>query len=412
MSPAATPANRRAFEIIDPLFYERHGYPHRIWAELRAHEPVSRWEPHGMPPFWAITRHGDIQRISRQPELFLNSPMLAIFPKEQFDPENFPLRAMTKMDPPEHGRYRALTAAHFAPRAVERWREPIEAIAEERLDAVAGREEVDFVTDLAAPISVFVIAQVLGIPQSDWSELLRWTYATQAATDPEFQQGSSARETVDGALRAQFEYFSRMIEDRRRSPRKDVASALAHATLDGKPLPDWELLSYVIVLMIAGNDTSRSAMSGGLLALLEHPDALARLQQDGALLPTAVEEMLRWSSPVVQFCRTPARNVDIRGVTVRAGETLCLFYPSANRDETVFEAPFEFRIDRAPNPHLAFGVGEHVCLGAHLARLELEVVFSKLIARLRSIERSGPVARLRSSFVGGLKRLPVRLRFR
>jgi cholest-4-en-3-one 26-monooxygenase len=425
---------RPSLEIIDPLYYEHHGYPHDAWTHLRAHEPVSWWEPVGMPPFWAITRHADIERISREPERFLSSPMLAIFPRQQFDPENFPLRAMTKMDPPEHGEYRGLTSHWFTARSVERWRSPIDSIVEERLALAGERGDVDFVTEVAAVVSIFVIAEILGIPRSDWQQLFRWTNQTMGATDPEFQSeagsvrhGSlpmkaikgdeesywaSVKETEAAALRQQFEYFSRLIESRRREPADDVTSLLAHARLAGKPLPDWELLSYVIVLMIAGNDTTRNAMSGGLLALIEHPGALARLRQEPTLLPLAIEEMLRWTSPVVQFCRTPAADVEIGGTKVRAGETLCLFYPSGNRDERVFDRPFEFRIDRQPNPHVAFGVGEHFCLGAHLARLELTVLFARLLDRFDAIELRGPVARLRSSFVGGIKHLPVRLRSR
>ena len=403
---------RPPLEIIDPLYYEQHGYPHAAWTYLRTHEPVSWWKPSGMPPFWAVTRHADIQQISREPERFLSSPMLAIFPREQFDPENFPLRAMTKMDPPEHGEYRGLTSQLFTARSVERWRSAVEEIVDQRLALAAEREDVDFVTEVAAAVSIFVIAQILGIPRSDWQQLYRWTNQTMGATDPEFQSGTSVKETESEALRLQFEYFSRMIESRRRDPADDVTSLLARARLRGAPLPDWELLSYVIVLMIAGNDTTRNAMSGGLLALVEHPAALARLREEPALLPLAIEEMLRWTSPVVQFCRTAAADVEIRGTKVRAGQTLCLFYPSGNRDESVFDQPFEFRIDRRPNPHLAFGVGEHFCLGAHLARLELTVLFARLLGRFESIELRGPVARLRSSFVGGIKHLPVRLRFR
>jgi cytochrome P450 len=423
---------RPPVEIIDPLYYEQHGYPHPAWTHLRAHDPVSWWEPPGMPPFWAITRHADIQQISREPERFLSSPMLAIFPREQFDPENFPLRAMTKMDPPEHGEYRGLTSQWFTARSVERWRPAIESIVDERLTFAAERRDVDFVTEVAAAVSIFVIAQILGIPRPDWQQLFRWTNQTMGATDPEFQSGAetarhgslrveaskgdeqsywaSVKETESEALRQQFEYFSQLIASRRRDPADDVTSLLARASLRGAPLPDWELLSYVIVLMIAGNDTTRNAMSGGLLALVEHPAALARLRQEPALLPLAVEEMLRWTSPVVQFCRTPATDVEIRGTKVRAGQTLCLFYPSGNRDESVFDEPFEFRIDRRPNPHLAFGVGEHFCLGAHLARLELTVLFARLLERFESIELRGPAVRLRSSFVGGIKHLPVRLR--
>ena len=396
-----------SLEIIDPVFYERSGYPHAAWEHLREHAPISWWEPPGMPPFWAITRYRDIEWISTRPKLFLSSPLLAIFPKEQFDPESFPFRAMTKMDPPEHGQYRVLSADRFTPRALEGRRAAIESIVRERLDALEGRSEVDFVTDVAAWVAISVIAEMLGIPPSDRAQLVAWSNATMGATDPEFQEGD-ARATEDKAIRQQFDYFAQLIAKRRKDPADDLTSTLAAAGLDGKPLPDWELLSYVVVLMIAGNDTTRNAMSGGLLALLEHPRALERLLREPTLLASAVEEMLRWASPVIQFCRTPAEDVEIRGQRIHAGEALCLFYPSANRDREVFDGPFEFRIDRRPNPHLAFGVGEHLCLGANLARLELRILFQALLDRFDRFELAGPVERLRSSFVGGIKHLPVR----
>ncbi len=184
---------------------------------------------------------------------------------------------------------------------------------------------------------------------------------------------------------------------------------LSACSLGGAPLPEWELLSYVIVLMIAGHDTTRSAMSGGLLALLEHPAEMNRLCETPALLPSAIEEMLRWGSPVVQFCRTAADDVETRGARVRRGQALCLFYPSANRDEDVFDDPFRFAVDRAPNPHLAFGTGAHHCLGASLARLEMRILFAKLLERSEGVALAGPVERLRSSFVGGVKHLPLRV---
>jgi cholest-4-en-3-one 26-monooxygenase len=401
-----------SFPIIDPAEYEARGYPHELWTKLRAEEPVSWWEPPGMPPFWAITRHQDIEWISRQPERFLNSPLLAIFPKEQFDPENFPLRAMTKMDPPEHGRYRALAAARFTPRALEPLAAVIESIVDERLAAAERLETIDFVTDVAAWVSISVIAAMLGLPRDDWPALLRWTMATMAAADPEFRGDEGTAATAERAIREQFEYFSRSIAERRRNPGDDLVSVLARAEIDGRPLPDWELLSYVIVLMIAGNDTSRNAMVGGLAALLDHPTELAKVRRDTSLWSSAIEEMLRWVSPVVQFCRTPAEDTEIQGRRILAGQALCLFYPSANRDEAIFPDPFTFSVTRDPNPHLAFGVGEHFCLGAALARLEMRILFTRLFERAERVEAAGPRARLRSSFVGGIKHLPVRLALR
>jgi cytochrome P450 len=207
-----------------------------------------------------------------------------------------------------------------------------------------------------------------------------------------------------------FRYFAEMAAERRKRPSDDITSVIANAAPGGAQVPLFELLSYYFLLVIAGIETTRNAMSGGLLALIEHPEQWAKLRAHPELVDGAVEEILRWTTPVIQFCRTPERDFEIRGQTIRAGEALCLFYPSANRDEDVFDAPFEFRIDRRPNPHLAFGIGEHFCLGANLARLELRVLFGELARRLERAELAGPVERLRSSFLGGVKHMRVRYR--
>jgi cytochrome P450 len=202
------------------------------------------------------------------------------------------------------------------------------------------------------------------------------------------------------------------VQERRSEPRDDLVSLLAQAEIDGEKLPDLELLSYFYVLVVAGNETTRNATSGGLLALIEHPDQMERLRCEPSLIRSAVEEILRWTTPVIQFARTAKQDTEVRGQKIRAGESVALFYPSGNRDEEVFDEPFAFRVDRKPNPHLAFGIGEHVCLGAHLARLELQILFRKLLERLEHVELAGPVDRLRSSFVGGIKHMPVRYRIR
>jgi cytochrome P450 len=216
--------------------------------------------------------------------------------------------------------------------------------------------------------------------------------------------------TADKARNQLFEYFARLAVERRTKPGDDIVSVIANAKLAGEPLPIFEMLSYYFLLVVAGNETTRNAMTGGLLALIEHPAELRKLKANPALVESAVEEIVRWTTPVIQFCRTPHRDVEIGGTKIRAGENLCLLYPSANRDEDVFDDPFAFKVDRTPNRHLAFGIGEHFCLGANLARLELRVVFRHLAARLEHVELAGPVERLRSSFLGGIKRMPIRYR--
>ncbi len=199
-----------------------------------------------------------------------------------------------------------------------------------------------------------------------------------------------------------------MVDDRRKNPRDDLVSVICNAEIDGKPLPYENVMSFYNLIVIAGNETTRNATSGGLLALIEHPEEFEKLKRDPSLVPKAVEEIVRWTTPVIQFCRTATEDVEIKGQKVREGEAFCLFYPSANRDEDVFDEPFRFKIDRHPNPHLAFGIGEHFCLGANVARLELNVMFRHLAQRLERVELSGPVERLRSSFLGGVKHMPIR----
>jgi cytochrome P450 len=403
-------------DVIGPDHYARHGYPHAEWTFLRKHAPVFWYERANVEPFWAITKHADIVWISRQPRLFLNGPRLLVVTNEYGPPEGgtgeLPFRHLLDMDPPEHGIYRGLVNTRFTPRAVRKLEAGIHAIARRILDDVTGRNECDFVLDVSSKLPLAVIAELLGVPQKDWEMLFRWTNETIGGADPEFQQGATVQETLDRARIALFQYFNDMVEQRRAKPADDLTSVIANATIEGKALPTFELLSYFFLLVVAGNETTRNATTGGLLAFVEHPDQWRRLKENPSLMRWAIEEIVRWTTPVIQFARTAKEDVEIRGKRIRAGESLCLFYPSANRDEEVFEQPFKFDIGRNPNPHLAFGIGEHFCLGANLARLELEVIFRQLAVRLDHVELAGPVERLRSSFVGGIKHMPIRFKMR
>jgi cholest-4-en-3-one 26-monooxygenase len=406
-----------AIDIISHDTYAEHGYPHAAWTRLRREAPIWWNTSHVVNPFWAVTRHRDILEISKQPELFHNGPRLAVFP--EFNPpaeDERVLRHLLNMDPPDHAAYRKLVSHRFTPRGLGRMTSDIEAIARALLDEMAGdggERKGDFVAQLSAPLPLNVLAELLGVPREMWNTLFRWTNEIAGATDPEYQrEGEGAVETSRRARVQLFEYFAAMTAERRTRPRDDIVSAIANAELRGAPLPPMELLSYYFLLVVAGNETTRNAMTGGLLALIENPGELRKLSREPSLVDSAVEEIVRWTTPVIQFCRTPIRDVEIRGQKIRAGESLCLFYPSANRDEEVFEAPFEFRVDRQPNRHLAFGVGEHFCLGANLARLELRVVFRQLVARLEHVELAGKPERLRSSFLGGIKRMGIRYRMK
>jgi len=416
MSTALTEAALPGAEILDPRVYATRGYPHAEWARLRRDAPVHRVERSVGEPFWAITTHDDIVSISRQPERFLNGPRL-VMPFDAPMSDEFPLRMLLNMDPPEHHEMRALVSKRFTPRALERIRAQVDGIATDILDrAIHARgeeEEADFVERIAAVLPIWVIAEMLGVPRADWEMLFHWTNRTIGAADREYREpGKTAEETMQAARLALFKYFSDLTAERRARPRDDIISVLAGARVRGEPLPVFELMSYYMLLVVAGNETTRNATSGGLLALIEHPGELEKARGNPALLKPLVEEILRWTSPVIHFCRTPAQDVVLRDRKIRAGERLVLFYPSANRDERVFDAPDAFRIERFPNRHIAFGIGEHFCLGAHVARLELEVIFRHLVARLERVELAGPVSRLYSSVVGGIKHMPIRYRLR
>ncbi len=395
-------------DIISPDHYQQNGYPHAEWALLRREAPLYWFDRTDDDPFWAVTKHEDIVLLSRQPKKFLLNPRLAVFP--DFQPvEAEDAHHLLTMDPPQHGAYRRLVSSAFTPRAIRARAPEIERIAVELLDAIQDRSECDFVREVSAILPLAAIADILGLPRSDWEMMFRWTNEIVGSNDPEYtRQGMTPEDTSEAARVELFSYFMEVVEERRKSPKEDIISVIGNSKLDGGELPVRELLSYFFLLVVAGNETTRNATSGGLLALIENPDQFARLKADPSLIPTAVEEIVRWTTPVIQFCRTATEDCELRGQKIREGEAFCLFYASANRDEDIYEDPFAFRVDRHPNPHLGFGIGEHFCLGANLARLELQLMFKHIAARMQHVELAGEVERLRSSFLGGVKHMPIR----
>jgi cytochrome P450 len=409
MTSAQQDQDPATLDLVGAEHYEQHGYPHAEWTWLRRHAPVFWFDRPNVDPFWAITKHADIVEIGKQPKVFLNAPRLAVFTKDLPPPAEGQSRHLLNMDPPDHARYRRITSHWFTPRSIERLDAKVAAVTAEVLDVAAAADGGDFVREISAKITIAVIAEMLGVPRQDWDLLFRWTNEIIAPQDPEFQRGT-AHETLEGARMELFHYFSDLAARRRVEPTDDIASVVANAEVDGGALPVVELLSYYFLLVVAGNETTRNAMTGGMLAFLEHPEQWDLLARRPALVDGAVEEIVRWTTPVIQFARTATRDYALRGQTIRRGQSVCLFYASGNRDEEVFADPFAFRIDRDPNPHVAFGMGEHVCLGAHLARLELRHAFAQLRTRMRECVLTGPVARARSSFVGGIKHAPMRWR--
>lgn len=404
------PAPVAPIEIIDPDYYQQHGYPHAQWAALRERHPIAYCEHPKLVPFYAVTRHADVVEISKQPGVFENAPLLAVQPTADRDALTR-IRTLLNMDPPDHRTYRQLMSRYFTKKRMNEDQARLDKVAEDLLDDIAGESELDFVTRVSAILPLAVIAELMGLPQEDRDQFFRWTNEIVGANDPEFQRpdGLQGRELAQRAVQEVFAYCNDFVEDRRKHPRDDLTTVLATARIDGQYLPPLELLSYLFLLIAAGNETTRNATSGGFLALMEHRDQFELARQNPALLNPLVEEIVRWTSPVIHFCRTPNRDVTLHGVRIRAGEHLTLFYPSANRDETVFANPMTFDIRRVESEQIGFGIGEHLCLGAHLARNELRAIFKALLRRVKDAEVVGPVERLRSSFIGGVKHLNVRL---
>ena len=401
-------------ELIDPDRYARDGYPFETWDRLRRESPVLRYEGPDYP-FWALTRHQDIVETSRQPEIFSNQPRFQIMIGADYgsDDEREP-ETMVHMDPPQHRQFRDLLARRFTPREMRKIEHQMSELAREIVDGLAenGTEgECDFVEKVAAPLPLAAIAWLIDLPRADWMDLYHWSNAVVGATDPEYQKpGESAHETRMRASADIYEYFHGLIEDRAKRDADDLVSILIRSKIEGRALTPHQLVSYCLFLIAGGTETTRNALSGGMQGFFEHPDEWQKLVDDPSKAQRATEEVLRWSTPVVQMARTPVRDVEIGGEKIRAGETIAMFYGSGNRDETVFDDPYRFDIDRHPNPHLALGVGEHYCMGANLARVELRVMLRQLASRFRELQPAGPVERLRSSSTGGIKAMPIHYR--
>ncbi len=417
----AAPRSLDEVDITSPDAFVANGYPYPHWAYLRRHAPVYWYERSGIEPFWAITKYHDIQRISRDPKTFSNKTEITIRPEpEDGEPsQSPPTHHLLEMDPPEHAEYRSLVNRRFTPGGLRILEDRIDEIAagivdraaSELIDEISRRGRAEFVSDVSARLPLAAICELLGAPREDWDDIHRWTNETIGAADPEFQQGRTRRETAQAGSQALFTYFMQLAERKRRQPGDDLMTTLVQAQLHGEPLNAVDLLSYAFILILGGNETTRNATSGGLLALIEHPEQMQRLRADPALLDRAVEEILRWTSPIIHFGRLVTADAELGGQPIRAGERVMMWYPSANRDEDVFERPDQFDIARDPNEHLAFGgFGEHFCLGANLARLELRSIFSHVMQRLDDIQLDGDVERLRSGFVGGIKHLPISFR--
>ncbi len=372
----------------------------------------------GFEPFWAITRHADIMEIERNHALFHNAPRPLLQTAEmdavqrQREADGTGLRTLIHMDDPQHRVVRAIGADWFRPRAMRAMGERIAELARQYVDRMGGYGgECDFASEIAVHYPLYVILSLLGLPESDFPRLLRLTQELFGGDDPELQRGTTPDELL-ATLLDFFGYFQGITAARRANPTGDLASAIANARVDGEFLSDIDVASYYVIIATAGHDTTSSTIAGGLHALVEHPAELDRLRENPALMPTAVDEMIRWVTPVKEFMRTAAADTEVAGVAVQEGQAVLLSYPSGNRDEEVFTDPFRFDVGRDPNKHLAFGFGVHYCLGAALARMETGALFAELLPRLESIELAGRPEWTATTFVGGLKHLPVRYRLK
>jgi len=410
----STPTMDDAAKVLaDPQAYADEPKLHAALSHLRANAPVSRVEVPDYRPFWAITKHVDVMDIERNNLLFTNWPRPVLTTAEGDELQAAAgVRTLIHLDDPQHRVVRAIGADWFRPKAMRALKLRVDELAKTYVDKMlAVGPECDFVQEVAVNYPLFVIMSLLGIPESDFPRMLKLTQELFGSDDSEFKRGSSNEDQLP-ALLDMFGYFNGVTGARREHPTEDLASAIANARIDGEPLSDIDTVSYYLIVATAGHDTTSATISGGLHGLIENPDQLDRLRDNLDLMPLATEEMIRWATPVKEFMRTAAQDTTVRGVPIAAGESVLLSYVSANRDEDVFADPFRFDIGRDPNKHLAFGYGVHFCLGAALARMEVNSFFTELVPRLKSIQLNGDPEHVATTFVGGLKHLPVRYSLR
>jgi cytochrome P450 len=411
----STPIMDEAAKVFaDPTSYADEPRLHVALTHLRAHAPVSLVDCPPYRPFWAITKHADVMEIERANDLFINEPRPVLatadaddMARAQLD-AGMGLRTLIHMDDPKHRLVRAIGADWFRPKAMRALKVRTDELAKIYVDKMAAAGgECDFVQEVAVNYPLYVIMSLLGLPESDFGRMLKLTQELFGGDDEEFKRGASLDELLQVLLDF-YGYFNALTASRREEPTDDLASAIANARIDGEPLSDVDTASYYVIIATAGHDTTSATIAGGLQALVENPDQRKRLTDNLDLMPLATEEMIRWVTPVKEFMRTATADTTVRGVPIAKGEAVYLSYVSANRDEDVFADPFRFDVGRDPNKHLAFGYGVHFCLGAALARMEVNSFFTELLPRLKSVELNGNPELTATTFVGGLKHLPIR----
>ena len=417
-----------AREVIDPHAYAEWNGLLDTFDRLREEAPVALVKPEDgelFDPFWLVTRYDDVMRLSKDNKTFLNNPRPVVFSfrqaiefSRQATGSNMLVDSLVVFDAPIHPKYRRLTQDWFMPRNLAKMEEEIRSIAEATVDRlVAAGSEADFVELVSGPYPLHVVMQILGVPEEDEPRMQMLTQqlfggqdADLSGTGMENMSPEQVVQLVAGAVKTFEGYFAELAAQRRANPTDDVASVIANATVDGEPLPERDMAGYYIIVATAGHDTTSASTAGAMMALAQDPEQWARVRADRSLLPGIVEEAIRWTTPVQHFMRTAAEDVEVGGQQVKKGDWLMLNYVAANHDPSQFDDPRRFDAARSPNRHLAFGAGAHQCLGLHLARMEMKILFETLLDRIETIELAGEPKRATSTFVGGLKTLPVRFK--
>ncbi|MBI3678129.1 MAG: cytochrome P450 [Proteobacteria bacterium] len=412
--------------IANPATYANEAQIHALFKTLRDSDPVHWTEPDGFRPYWSVAKHADILEIEKLNDKFHNEPrstLMNIQTEKDLagmwggpDPKTgrvSPFRTLIDMDNPDHRAYRGLTQAWFMPPNLKKLEARVHELAKRYVDKMMEKgPECDFVREVAVYYPLHVIMSILGVPESDEPLMLKLTQELFGGADPDMKRKEDEGTVNTNTILDFFMYFNKMSAERRAHPGEDLASVIANGKVNGCPLGDLETASYYIIVATAGHDTTSASIAGGLRALIENPDQLAKLKANPDLLDSAVTEMIRWATPVQHFMRTATEDYELRGRKILKGQSLILLYLSGNRDEEAFADPFKFKVDREPNRHVSFGYGAHLCIGQHMAKMEIKAFFKELLPRLDSIELAGAPRKVQSTFVSGLKALPVRYKLR
>ncbi|HEY7977861.1 MAG TPA: cytochrome P450 [Rhizomicrobium sp.] len=419
---AETIPNDIAVTLVTPAAYADHTI-HDSYKWLRANNPLGRAEVEGYDPFWVVTKHADILEISRQNALFHNGDRQTTLTNQEGDKKVREMtggsphlvRSLVQMDAPDHPKYRALTQSWFLPQNIKGLEDRVRRIARASVDNMLSKNgECDFVNEVALHYPLHVIMEILGVPESDEPRMLMLTQELFGASDPELgrapqeQDPQKALAAIQGVLMDFYQYFAKITADRREHPKDDLASVIANSKIDGQPISEFEALSYYVIVATAGHDTTSSSTAGAMWALCNDPAEFNKVRSDPSLIPGLIDEAVRWTTPVKHFMRSATEDTELRGRKIAKGDWLMLCYASGNRDEEVFENPYKFDASRKPNKHVSFGYGAHLCIGQHLAKMEMRILYEELLPRLKSVKLNGEPKNSQSVFVSGPKRLPLK----